>query len=273
MTDFDTQAARLAASIEEEIFERRMAFPSSFELVLRIKKLADQPDSSLDDIARLVRAEPLLSARVVRMANAVLLNPYGGNITNVTDAVRRIGLATLRCLSFAVSAEQLALAQQSPTIRAQSDALWRHSADTACWAWALARSTRKTDADTAMFAAMLLNIGQFFLLARTATYPALGENPERFAELVRKHHLAVTHALLEALDVPDPVVVAMTTMPRTVAWPPQDLAGILSLAEVHARTPSPFVGSLATSSGAPDDTDALHEAGALQAQMLATLMP
>lgn len=273
MTDFDTQAARLAASIEEEIFEHRMAFPSSFDLVLRIKKLADQPDSSLDDIASLVRAEPLLSARVVRMANAVLLNPYGGHITNVTDAVRRIGLATLRCLSFAVSAEQLAVAQQSVAIRAQSDALWRHAADTACWAWALARSTRRTDADTAMFAAMLLNIGQFFLLARTAAYPALGEDAQRFAHLVRKHHLAVTHALLDALDVPDPVVMAMTNMPKVVAWPPQDLAGILSLAVAHATTPNPFFAPAASGSGAPDDAEALREVAELQAGMLATLLP
>lgn len=273
MTDFDTQAARLAATLEEEIFERRMAFPSSFDLILRIKKIADQPDSSLDDIATLVRAEPLLSARVVRMANAVLLNPYGGHITSVTDAVRRIGLATLRCLTFAVSAEQLALAQRNAIIRAQSSALWRHAADTACWAWALARVSRKADADTAMFAAMLLNIGQFFLLARTATLPALGEDPERFAKLVHKHHLAVTHALLDALDVPDTVVAALTNMPQRVAWPPKDLASILSLAQAHTTTPNPFLEPHATLSGAPDAAEAPREVVELQATMLETLLP
>ena len=50
-------------------------------------------------------AEPLLAAKVIRMANTLTLNPYRGQITSLGDAIQRIGLSTLRCLAFAVTAE------------------------------------------------------------------------------------------------------------------------------------------------------------------------
>ena len=104
MVEFESQAQRYAATIQKELREGRLNFPTAFDVSLRIKSLADDPNATLEQIARVVQAEPVLSAKVVRMANSVSLNPCGAPVTSVADAVRRIGLATLRCLAFAVSA-------------------------------------------------------------------------------------------------------------------------------------------------------------------------
>ncbi|MDR2924536.1 MAG: HDOD domain-containing protein, partial [Azoarcus sp.] len=68
MQEFEAQVRALAARIEQELEEGHLNFPTSMEISLRIKKLADDPASSIDEIVVFVRAEPVLSAKVIRMA-------------------------------------------------------------------------------------------------------------------------------------------------------------------------------------------------------------
>src|SRR5690606_24603694 len=159
MQEFEQQALAFAAQIEEELQEGRVNFPTALDVSLRIKRLADNPESTLDEIAAVVKAEPVLSAKAVRMANAVLLNPYGTPVTAVNDAVKRIGLSALRCLAFAVAAEQLAQDHRSRQMRLVASGLWMHSVDVAAWSYAFARHLRTVSPDTAMLAGMMVDIG------------------------------------------------------------------------------------------------------------------
>lgn len=247
MQDFESQEQAFAERIEQELFEGRLNFPTALDVSLRIKKLADDPSSSLDDIAKVVRAEPVLSAKTVRMANAVVMNPYGPPITSVIDAVQRIGLSSLRCLAFAVSAEQLAQDHRSHTMRLIASGLWMHSVDVACWAYALARETRATNADTAMFAAMMVDIGQFFLLARAADYPAMELNIDRFAHFVSTWDEPVGRTILEVFGLPESILDAyQTEHAYSGAWPPASLADIIMVATLATDTPNPFQNLLGT---------------------------
>ena len=90
MEEFESQTEAFAQQIEEELRDGVLSFPTVFDLSLRIKKMADDPDSSLSDIAEVVRAEPVLAGKVLRMANTVALNPYRGEINSVGDAIGRI---------------------------------------------------------------------------------------------------------------------------------------------------------------------------------------
>lgn len=241
MQEFEAQTQTFGERIEAELAEGRISFPTSLDVSLRIKRLADSPDSSLDEIANAVRTEPVLSAKVVRMANAVALNPYGAPVTNVGDAVQRIGLASLRCLAFAVAAEQLAQDHRSPPLRTIATGLWMHSVDVASWSYAFARQLRVVNPDTAMFAGMLVDIGQFLLVARAAEYPALGNDLPRFAEFVATWSEPVGRAVLESFELPEAIVdVFDYENPYGGAWPPADLADIVFVASLASEMPNPF---------------------------------
>lgn len=241
MHDFDAQARAFGEQIEAELAEGHLSFPTSLDVSLRIKRLADSPATSLDEIAAVVKTEPVLSAKTVRMANAVALNPYGNQITNVNDAVRRIGLASLRCLAFAVAAEQLAQDHRSPRMRAIASGLWMHSVDVAAWSHAIASQLRIVNPDTAMFGGMMIDIGQFMLLARAADYPALEENLERFAEFVATWDEPVARAILEVFELPESILDAFECGdPYGGAWPPANLADLIFVASLAAETPNPF---------------------------------
>jgi len=241
MQDFEAQARAFGEQVEQELLEGRLNFPTAMDVSMRIKQLSDDPNSSLDDIANVVKAEPVLSAKAVRMANAVMMNPYGAPITNVADAVRRIGLASLRCLAFAVSAEQLAQDHRSRNMRLIASGLWMHSVDVACWAHALAREVKSTPPDTAMFAGMMVDMGQFFLLARAADYPAMEQHLDQFAEFVNTWNEPVGRAILEIFGLPESILDAFQYEdPYGGSWPPENLADIVFVASLAAEAPNPF---------------------------------
>lgn len=241
MVEFETQAQQYAEAIEQELKSGRLNFPTVFDLSLRIKRLADDPNATLDQIARVVQTEPLLSAKLVRLANSAALNPAGKAISNVVDAVRRIGLATLRCMAFAISAEQLAHDLRSKTMRLTVAGLWMNSVDVACWSYALAKKLRVVPPDTALFSGMMVNIGQFFLLARAAEYPELEADAERFAEFVALWNEPVSRALLEAMEMPPAILDALDyDDPYGGSWPPKQLADVLFVAGLAAEAPNPF---------------------------------
>jgi len=241
MQDFEAQTRALAAQIEQELEEGHLNFPTSMEISLRIKQLADDPDSSIEDIVSVVRAEPVLSAKVIRMANAMLLNPYGVHITSITSAVKRIGMAALRCLAFAVAAEQITQDHRSPLLRKLAIDLWRHSADIASWAYAFAHHLRTVNPDTAMLTGMMSDIGQFFLLARAASYPALESNIDRFSEFMAVWKSPISRSVLEAFELPDDIIDALDDETlRDDDWPPQTLHGIIQTAILASDVPNPF---------------------------------
>ena len=237
MSSFDTQFEAFAEQVQQELREGVTSFPTVFDLSLRIQKLADAPDTSLAQIAGAVQAEPLLAAKVIRMANTLTLNPYRGQITSLGDAIQRIGLSTLRCLAFAVAAEQLARDHRSRQMRLVASGLWMHSIDVAAWACAFAHHLKRPDPDAAMLAGLMLDIGQFYLLARAARYPALEGDMGRFAEVVTTWDEPV----LQALDLPERIVNACAADPfANTDWPPAELGDVVFLATLAAESPNPF---------------------------------
>jgi HD-like signal output (HDOD) protein len=240
MKDFEAQTRALAAQIEQELEEGHLNFPTSMEISLRIKQLADDPDSSVDDIVAVVCTEPVLSAKVIRMANAMLLNPYGARITSVNNAVKRIGLAALRCLAFAVAAEQLAQDHRSPQLRKIATDLWRRSADIASWGYAFAHHLRAVNPDTAMLTGMMVDIGQFFLLARVADYPSLEDNIDRFFEFMSVWKDPISRSVLEAFELPNDIIDALDGEAFCDnGWPPQTLHDIVQAAILATNVPDP----------------------------------
>ncbi len=116
----------LAAEIEQG----KLVFPTSANAAMNIKKTLEDPDCSLDAVIRLIQAEPLLSTKVVAVANSVVFNHSGKRITDVRSAITLIGMRTVRNLATAVVVQQFAGSQSNKEIVAQ---LWKHSASDSRW--------------------------------------------------------------------------------------------------------------------------------------------
>lgn len=242
MPDIDAQIQAFSEKLDEELREGALSFPTAWEVSRRIKELADRHDSSLEDMVAVVRAEPVLSAKVVSMANTVSRSSFARPITNVSDAVRRIGTAALRCLAFAVAAEQLCRDNRTVAVRLIASSLWLHAVDVAAWSYALSRKLKVANPDTAMFGGMMMSIGQFFLVSRVAECPALEADTARFSEFVTQWQEPVAHALLQAFELPESLVESVRPQQAyTGAFPPATLSEVLTFSSLVCEAPNPFV--------------------------------
>jgi len=228
---FKTIAAGLAAG--------ELAFPTSARVALQVRQALDDPDCRIETAAKLVQAEPVLSARVVAMANSVAFNRSGREITDVRSSVMRLGFRSVHALATALVTRQLA---GNPATQAHQDMaaqLWEHTAHVASLAHVLARRFTRVDPETALFAGIVHEVGGFYLLSRSKDFPGLLEGD--FSDWMETGEAEVGRAVLKVLAVPELVRDTMETYwAGYLAIPPVTLADTLLLAEELAPVLSPL---------------------------------
>ncbi|MCH8621433.1 HDOD domain-containing protein [Undibacterium sp. TS12] len=231
-------------SIVAQASKGDLVFPTNVNASLKIQQALDDPDCGIETAAKLVMTEPLMSARVVAIANSVAYNRFGGGVTNIRTAITILGFNTLRSVTAAVVMRQLSAAVSDKAIRAKMDALWRHSAYVAALAHLIARKVSKVDAETALFAGIVHEVGGFYLLSRAQEFPALLEmtGPDAPADpLAETDETFIGRAVLNKLLVPKRVVSAVEALWYGMrVMPPETLGDTLLLANELAAVPSPL---------------------------------
>ena len=237
----------LLSALADEVERGKLFFPTSATATLQIKKMLEDTDCDLDAVTRLIQADPLLSIKIVAVANSVVFNRSGKKITSVSAAVTLLGLRTVRNLAMAVITQQLAGTQSKSELVAQ---LWQHSAHVAALAQVIARRISHQDPDTAMFAGIIHEISWFYLLSREKAYPGLidGNIANSWVsddDLDEEDELAcemkISTAILQALSVPEPIADAIAHLWQgSLIFPPATLGDTLLLADQLAPVKSPF---------------------------------
>ena len=236
-----------------------LAFPTSAAAALRVREALDDPDCELPAAVRLIQAEPLLSARVVAVANSAAYNRSGRAVTDVRAAVTLLGFRTVRSLAMALVARQMAGTPAAPAHRDLALRLWEHSASVAALAQVTARLITRQDPETALFAGMVHEIGGFYLISRAKDFPGLldgdpwdwlgedreeGEADNRSAPGRAEQSTPerdIGRAILAALSVPEAVVAAIEVLwTGYLSFPPASLGDTLLLADQLASVKSPL---------------------------------
>jgi HD-like signal output (HDOD) protein len=216
-----------------------LVFPTHAEMALRVRRAVDNPDTSVDQLAKLVLAEPLLAARVVGMANSVTYNRSGRPIVDIRNAITRVGFKTLRALATAVVVRQMEEMPKTPAHRQLAIRLWQHTAHVASLAYVIAKRVTHQDPDTAFFAGIVHEVGGFYLISRAADYPGLFET--ELPDWDGQEEAHVGRAVLKVLAVPEPVVTAIEALwEGMLAMPPETLGDTLLLADQLAPVESPL---------------------------------
>jgi HD-like signal output (HDOD) protein len=226
-------------SIATQAGKGELTFPANVSATLKLQQALDDPDCHIDAAAKMVMAEPVLSARTVAIANSAAYNRSGDEITSVRVAVSRLGFRTLKSMVASVIVRQLGSTITDPILRAKSARLWEHTAHVAALAQVIGRKISRIDPETAMFAAIVHEVGGFYLLSRAEEYPGLlDDNTEDWIEYGEK---LIGRGVLRQLGVPDQVLQAVEGMWHGGAnTPPRTLGDTLLLANDLARVVSPL---------------------------------
>lgn len=230
------EALRIIAA---QVGKGDLNFPTSIDVALKVQRALDDPDCSVDQAARLVQSEPMLSARTVAIANSVAYNRSGREVSDVRTAVSRLGFRTLRSLAMAVITRQMAGMPAQVGLRQMAAELWEHTAHVASLASVIAKRVTKIDAETAFFAGVVHEVGSFYLISRAEDYPGLLDGTPEEWEENGEHE--VGRAVLSKLQVPDTVLEGVEGLWQGyLALPPVSLADTLLLADSLAPVESPL---------------------------------
>jgi HD-like signal output (HDOD) protein len=236
----DVQAilTRIAAAAARD----ELIFPTTTEMALKLQRVLDDPDCSVDRLAKLVQADPLLATRVVAVANSVIYNRSGRAIADVRNAVSRIGFNTLRVLAAAVVVRQMEGMARTPAHRALAVGLWEHTAHVAALSQVIARRFTHVDPDAAFFAGIIHEVGGFYLISRATEFPGLLDGAHGSLLAWDQQGAAeVGRAVLKRLGAPAAAMEAIEGMWQGyLAMPPQTLADTLLLADQLAPVESPL---------------------------------
>ena len=200
---------KVLEDIAKDLSGNEITFPTFLDITFQVRTALKDPNLSIEQLAKLIGAEPLMSTKIIRMANSVALNPSGREIADVKSAIARVGMEAVRTVSFAVAMEQLLKSKQMKPFETISSKLWDHTAHVAALCRVLARKVAKINGDEAMFAGLVHDLGVFYLLSRAANFPELVNDKVELHALLIDWHDNIGHALLSALGSPQSVLVAV----------------------------------------------------------------
>lgn len=109
--------AQLSRAIDE--------LPPVAPVIRRLLAVLDDPNSDLEDISKLIRADTALTANVLRLANSPLY-AHSGHVSSIEDAVQQTGVLEVARVVTTLSAQQLFL-NAMDNYKLSQGFLWKHT--------------------------------------------------------------------------------------------------------------------------------------------------
>lgn len=133
------------------------------DVFIRISQLVDDPDSTLDDIAKVVSQDPSFTVRLLRVANSAFYG-FASSIETVPRAVTLIGTSQVRNLALSTSVARTFAGLPNELV--SMDNFWHHSLYCALAARLIAKRVSKSDPEALFTAGLLHDIGELVIFNR-----------------------------------------------------------------------------------------------------------
>jgi HD-like signal output (HDOD) protein len=191
-------------NITDDLARAPLNLPGFPDIVPRIRKALEDPNSTADDVVRIAGTEPRLTARLLQTANSVVFNTSGEPFRNLRQAVTRLGHHLVQSATMAFAIQQMKAAPALRRVSTPLDELWEKSVAVASICQVLARRLG-VPADKVFLTGLLHGIGYFYILVRAAGALSPSELSYLLSHEAARCHPAIGRAVLEKWDF-EPVV-------------------------------------------------------------------
>ncbi|KAB7628473.1 HDOD domain-containing protein [Alkalilimnicola sp. S0819] len=200
----EDSGSQLFYQLFEDLMEDRLTLPSMPDVAVRVRQAVSDPDSGAPEVAKIIQADPVVAARLMKVANSPA---FGGAqpADSVAAAVVRLGLKVTREIVTAVTVKEV-FKSSSPLINQRMTELWMRSTLIAALATVLARKLKGFSPDRALLAGLLHDIGAVPLLAHAHHYPELAGNPNLLSRTLDAYRGQVGGMLLRRWNFPEEVI-------------------------------------------------------------------
>lgn len=202
--------------LKREVAENLKKLYPMPHIMLKARALAANPDADLRQISTILRTDPALASRVLKVANSAY---YGrsGKVASLLDAAVLLGVRMLVQIITLVSTSKM-LGSELQGFELDSGYLWRHSLAVAVTSATIATRTGLPVRDEAFMAGLLHDAGKIILnpyvMERKSAYDALRKYHPNAPLLAEQAVLGFDHAetgfaLCQKWNIPGPQAVAI----------------------------------------------------------------
>jgi len=187
--------------VQEEIASNRLVLPTLPDIALKVRDAVSKGDASAAELSDMIVTDAALSARLIQVANSPL---YRGavEISNIQMAVARLGNNTIRTLVTSLVMQQM-FSPTTDLLEEHFRNTWEHSVNVSAICRALTSFTPHLNADEAMLAGLIHQIGKLPILMLVENIPEFRESPSRLGKLLEKAHPEIGRIIMLAWDFPD----------------------------------------------------------------------
>lgn len=240
-----TQATAEAESkkVVQSILKESGEIVTMPEVTVRIIDIVEDPKSTMQDLQNVIRNDPALSSRILRVVNSAL---YGlpGQVASIDRAVVLLGLSAVKNIAIATSMTHMFTSDGSVDGFSGKD-VWNHSIAMAVGAKLIYSMRKRPGGDEAFLTGLIADLG--LLIERQATLEPLTSVLERFRsdggsfieierEIIGADHSALGMALAQKWRFPEPVCqsIGFHHSPGTLPTTQRELPNTILLADIAA---------------------------------------
>jgi len=188
-----------------------LAFPFA---VAKVLQLTTDSDSGAEDISKVILTDPVMTATILKLANSVLFASRDRKVTEVREAVVRIGFQETRRIVISLAVMKL-FTKEEKSIGFDRLEFWYHSLACAVIAERLAKNLQYPRPAEAFVSGLLHDFGIILLdevfpaifgqiIERTTKYGSSFAKEGR--DLLGVGHDEMTQKMFELWKLPDPVI-------------------------------------------------------------------
>lgn len=184
----------LFQNLQQAFLQKKLTLPGLPESALKIRHAINSPEVGSSEIIQIVQSDPVLSARLLKVANSPLYGTWR-EIKTVRDAVRRMGLETTKNLSFSLSVKQLYSARTS-LVKKHIQKIYDESISIAAIAYVIAQNrTPHLDPEQALLSGLIQNLGLIPILKYVDEHPSMMQTIDMLGKSIENLQLPVTALL------------------------------------------------------------------------------
>lgn len=222
----------------QRLSDGNLELPPFPDIAIRVQNAISVPDADAKKVARIVLSEPILTARILRMANSAFLHRGNMEVTHLRTAISRVGLDMVRNAAVALAMDETFVARTGSFMQGRLKKLRTHSIEIASLSYVLAKRFCKLyKPDEAMLAGLLHEIGKFYILTRVEAFPELFTDEPLLEALTEQWYTGIGCAIVESWGFGEAVALAVdehNDRSREHSGP-IDLADVVQVANVLSQ--------------------------------------
>lgn len=202
--DDEHEDDRILYELILELQQGNFVLPSLPSIATKIRETIAYENSSAHDIAKIVMNDPAIATKIIKAANSALYQRKT-KAEDCKTAVVGLGTKVTNQLVNSFVLRELFQAKNKLLNRYMAK-LWEHSVEIAAISYVLAKVTPGFDAEQAMLAGLIHDIGKIAILNKAEAHPLIMDNEAHLHQMMEKMHNQVGSSILRSWNFSDDMI-------------------------------------------------------------------